>query len=151
MATRHLICVANFFDYPLNLTNTENADDDTWLESMHLKLTGGADGDYINIPDCSGEEYFKDHHLLFTADDPKDTKIAMWFNDDTQEMYASHDGTYKGGYSLPNYDGQINIFLGMGGNDVNAVSEAGTDAGGTARSTASSAAQRGIAITVAAK
>ncbi|HEX8568076.1 MAG TPA: hypothetical protein VF648_20725 [Pyrinomonadaceae bacterium] len=120
MAARHLICVANFSNFSAVLRNTENSNDKTSLPSMDLTLTGGEDGDYINIPDCSGKEYFKDHHISFkfTENDKEKGKFAMWFNDEEKKIYISSDGTYESGHpvsSNDNFDHErdANIYVGL--------------------------------------
>ena len=61
------------------LTNTEHDYDRTDIPALHIVRTGGKDGDFIRIPDCSGSEYYDDHHILIKSEN---WTVALWNNDD---------------------------------------------------------------------
>lgn len=77
MATR-LWVVANATGSDALLTNTEHDYDTTNISKSSIVHTGGRDGNFIRIPDCSGPEYYADHHLLIKA---PDWTVALWNND----------------------------------------------------------------------
>lgn len=60
--------------------------------------TGGTDGDFIRIPDCSGSEYYADHHILIQS--PGWT-VAMWGNDHRDHLiYWSPGDFYSEGHVI---------------------------------------------------
>jgi hypothetical protein len=102
MATQ-LYILANSTAQNVILTNTESDSDTTAANTLTVAHTGGKDGDYCNIPDCSEEKYFAGHHMSITSDqtDVESWTIALW-NDDVQNhlLYYSLDGTYASRKSI---------------------------------------------------
>jgi hypothetical protein len=98
MATQ-LYATANLTAQNATLTSTESYKDTTPLDPVSVVRTGGSDGDYCKIPDCSESKYFDEHHLSVKGGS---FHIALW-NDDEQnhQLFYSPDGTYKGGKPIP--------------------------------------------------
>lgn len=102
---RKLVVLANMLDTQGTLSNTEHEYDSISISPKSVAHTGGKDGDFIRIPDCSSSEYYKDHHLLI---DFGNEKIAIWNNDDEgHKLYWSEGDFYSDGYPISgseNYD-----------------------------------------------
>ncbi len=89
----YLEVVANPTTSSADLTNTEHSCDQTSIAANSVVHTGGADGNYIRIPDCSGSEYYKDHHILIKN---SSWSIALWNNDDEgHKLYWSTGDFYS--------------------------------------------------------
>jgi len=61
---RELYAIANFLEAQVTLTNVESDHDLSKVDPNAVVHTGGKDGNYCLIPQCSGPEYFQDHHML---------------------------------------------------------------------------------------
>lgn len=88
MATK-LVVVANLTEFDLFMTSSENPVDTIKIPAGSMVHTGGGEGDYVRIPDCSGEKFYKEHHILF---EPRtaDWKVALWNNDrDGHKLYVN--------------------------------------------------------------
>jgi hypothetical protein len=98
MATQ-LYAVANLTAQYATLTSTEDSKDTVVLDPGSVVHTGGADGDYCKIPDCSERKYFQAHHMSIKGGT---LDIALW-NDDEQnhQLYYSPDGTFDKGVPVP--------------------------------------------------
>jgi len=90
---RKLEIVANPTTSGAVLTSTEYTCDQTNIAANSVVHTGGQNGNYIKIPDCSGSEYYKDHHILITN---SNWTIALWNNDhDDHTIYWSSGDFYS--------------------------------------------------------
>jgi hypothetical protein len=99
MATRKLYAIANFLGAQVTLSNVEEPGDLAKIDPNAVTRTGGKDGDYCLIPQCSGSEYFAEHHMSVEADTEKGQfNMALWFNDaeEDQRLYYSLNGQYSG-------------------------------------------------------
>lgn len=101
MATQ-LYVLANRTTTDVQFTNTETAADSTPANALTMVHTGGKDGDYCNIPDCSDETYFKAHHMSVTSTDAENPWTVAFWNNDLQNhlLYYSLDGSYQSGKAI---------------------------------------------------
>jgi hypothetical protein len=103
MATQ-LYILANDTPQNVTLTNTETSSDTAAVNTLTVVHTGGKDGDYCKIPDCSAAKYFDAHHMSITAkaaDGSVVWTIVFWNNDvQNHLLYYSLDGTYAGGRAI---------------------------------------------------
>jgi hypothetical protein len=89
----YLEVVANPTAASAVLTNTEYSYDQTNIAANSVVHTGGKDGNYIRIPDCSGSEYYKEHHILIKN---SSWAVALWNNDDKDHtLYWSTGDFYS--------------------------------------------------------
>jgi hypothetical protein len=73
----------------------------------HYSHTRGGDGDYIQIPDCSGSEWYWNHHILVVADGT--WKVSFWSNDQQNGLlYWSPSDAYYEGNPLTGSDANWN-------------------------------------------
>jgi hypothetical protein len=97
MATQ-LRSITNVTTQNALFTNQENTSDTTPVNTFTIAHTGGKDGDYSNIPDCSDASYYDKHHMTVAATDAGGNIIwsVTFWNDDAQDhqLYYSLDGTY---------------------------------------------------------
>ncbi|NHZ82351.1 hypothetical protein F2P44_24160 [Massilia sp. CCM 8695] len=71
------------------------------LPANAITHTGGSDGDYIRMPDCSGSQYFADHHISISANDGS-WSVSLWDNDQSSgEVCWSPTSNYADGYNFP--------------------------------------------------
>jgi hypothetical protein len=101
MATR-IYSITNVTTQDAQLLNKEAPSDSTPINTLTIAHTGGKDGDYSKIPDCSDAKYFDAHHMYVTATDGSDVwTIAFWNNDaQNHQLYYSLDGTYASGQAI---------------------------------------------------
>lgn len=101
MATQ-LYILANNSSQDIVLTSTETADDTSPVDAVTVGHTGGKDGNYCNIPDCSASQYFDGHHMLIApAGANPSWQIALWNNDAQNHLlYYSLDGTFASGQAV---------------------------------------------------
>lgn len=91
---KYLTVVGNTWNAPIRLTNTESEGDTYNIQSGDLVHTKGG-GSNLSIPNCSGVNYFKDHHMLIEGADG--LKIAFWTDDDADfVIHWSWGGTFDG-------------------------------------------------------
>ena len=99
----HLWVVSNVMSSAAVLTNTEHDYDKTNIPAVSVVHTGGKDGNFIRIPDCSGSEYYADHHILVEAGS---WKVALWNNDDKgHKLYWSAGDFYSDEHPVEGSDG----------------------------------------------
>lgn len=99
-----LVAVANATGSSANLTNTEASKDDGPIPANAVTHTGGADNDFLTIPDCSDSRYFADHHISISAEDGSWT-VSLWNNDDQDHVFQwSPDASYSGGHTAAGSD-----------------------------------------------
>ena len=77
---KYLTVVGNASDSPIRLTNTESERDTCEIQTSELMHTKGG-GSNLSIPNCSGVNYFKDHHMLVQATDGS-WEMSLWTDDD---------------------------------------------------------------------
>jgi hypothetical protein len=104
MATR-LFAVANATDKPASLSSTEHPDtDDCPIPALEVTHTGGKDGDFIRVPDCSDSTYWREHHITIAADDGS-WAISIWDDDDSNHVLQwSPADEYSTGHTCPGSD-----------------------------------------------
>jgi hypothetical protein len=94
VTSKKLIVVANATLENAEFTNTESNGDTRLCPANSAVHTGGMNGDYCRIPDCSGKEYFDDHHMTVAAAD-RNWTVTFWNDDDTQEIQWSGGEYYS--------------------------------------------------------
>jgi hypothetical protein len=81
------------------------------LPANAITHTGGSDGDYIQMPDCSGSNYFSDHHISINAADGS-WHVSLWANDDANgEVCWSPTSSYAEGYNFPQSESNANCTI----------------------------------------
>lgn len=73
--------------------STEYAGDQTSLPADAVAHTGGGDGNFVKIADCSDSNYFPGHHCTIAADDGTWT-ISVWNDDHQDHLLYWSAGTY---------------------------------------------------------
>jgi hypothetical protein len=101
MANQRLWAVGNATGLNANLTSTNGNQDSAKLPLGGITHTGGQNGDYIQIPDCSGSQWYDGHHILIQANDHSWT-VSVWSNDEQNgQLYWSPADAYYDGNPLP--------------------------------------------------
>jgi hypothetical protein len=80
MANKNLYAVGNATGADASLTSTTGSKNAITVFRDVITHTGGSDGDYIQIPNCSEAKYYADHHILVVAKD-KSWTVSLWSND----------------------------------------------------------------------
>lgn len=91
--TKRLFLMTNDTNETAILTNLKHKSDTTEVPLITMMHTGGADGDYCVIPNCSNASDFSSDHMVVEG---KGFKIAFWCDEKTHELYYSLDATYDG-------------------------------------------------------
>jgi hypothetical protein len=98
--TQHIYWFSNQTPYTVYFDNSQSAPDATSAQPFQAVMTGGANGDYCNVPDCSGQQYFYQYHMtLFGVDVENDNTVVFavmfWANDYQSEVLQySLNGAY---------------------------------------------------------
>lgn len=77
---KYLTVVGNTSDSRIRLTNTESEGDTYEIQMGDLVHTKGG-GSNLSIPNCSGVNYFMEHHMLIRAVDGS-WEFSFWTDDD---------------------------------------------------------------------
>ena len=95
-----LFAVANATKVTASLTSTEHPGDNCSL-GIGVTHTGGSDGDFIFIPDCSDSNYWADHHITVAADDS--SWVISFCADDhnEQQLYWSDTSAFSQANPVP--------------------------------------------------
>ncbi len=108
MANQRLWAVGNATGADAKLTSTINSGDNCAIGKGVITHTGGSGGDYIRIPDCSGSQWYADHHLLIAAQDGT-WVVSVWSNDQQNgKLYWSPKDAYYEGNPLAGSDSNWN-------------------------------------------
>lgn len=99
MANVRLWAIGNATNSSASFSSTNG--DKGSLPANAITHTGGSDGDYIQVPDCSASGYFGDHHISIGADDGS-WHVSLW-DDDTNrgQVCWSPTSSYAEGYNFP--------------------------------------------------
>lgn len=105
MSNPLLVAVANATPYTATLVSTNGSGgDNLTIYPYTTGFTGGHDHDYIQIPECSGEQWYNDHHILLTATDSNGAQqwqVAVWANDQNNAvLYWNDTNGYSDQYPL---------------------------------------------------
>lgn len=110
MAQR-LVAVGNTSSSAARLTSTEHPQDDCDIPAYSITHTGGSDDDYIKIPDCSGSQYYAEHHILIQANDGTWT-VSIWDNDDLNHcLYWNTADAYSENNPIPATEGWQSVSI----------------------------------------
>jgi len=110
--------VANPTSSSAVLINTEHSYDQTGIAANSVVHTGGKNGNYIRIPDCSGSEYYQDHHILISN---SNWTISLWNNDhENHKLYWSSGDFYSEQNPIVNSDSYetCSILIEGSGNNI---------------------------------
>ena len=103
MSNVRLWAIGNATNSAAHFTSTNG--DAGALPANAITHTGGSDGDYIRVPDCSDSSYFQGHHIAISADDGS-WNVSLWDNDQNSgEVCWSPTASYADGY---NFSASIN-------------------------------------------
>jgi hypothetical protein len=98
-----LFAVANATGAPASLTSTENPGDNCPIP-VGITHTGGNDGDWIYLPDCSDSTYWAAHHITVAATNGA-WAVSFWANDDqNNRFYWSNSNSYSEANPVPTSD-----------------------------------------------
>lgn len=101
---KKLLIVINKTDQEYSFTNTECGKDSTTIQAYSsstlpcVNLTPGQHDEGCDIPDCSGEEYYAEHHMTFSSDN---NTLTFWFDDHKNQYYYSQTGSYNNAQVIP--------------------------------------------------
>ncbi|MES2825202.1 MAG: hypothetical protein V4732_16480 [Pseudomonadota bacterium] len=110
MANQQMYAIANCTGSDANLTSTVSSSDNCSIPAGVITHTGGSDGDYIRVPDCSGSEWYPEQHILVQAADGSWT-VSFWSNDQRDGLlYWSPSDNYYEGNPLPGSNGSSNWY-----------------------------------------
>ncbi len=108
MANQRLWAIGNATSHDAQLTSVLNPGDNCSIPKNAITHTGGGDGNYIQIPDCSGSEWYYNHHILVAATDGTWT-VSFWSNDQKNGLlYWSPSDAYYEGNPLSGSDANWN-------------------------------------------
>lgn len=100
MSNQTLYAVANIMVKDARLTSTNGAQDACSVPAGVITHTGGDGHDYIQIPDCSGEQWYDGHRILIQAIDDSWT-VSLWSNDqEGGKLYWNSSDGYSVGHPL---------------------------------------------------
>jgi hypothetical protein len=106
MANAQLYAVGNATGVDAKLTSTNG--DTAAIPHGVITHTGGSNGDYIRIPDCSGSQWYATHHILIAARDGS-WFVSVWSNDQQNgKLYWSPTDAYYEGNPLTGSDADWN-------------------------------------------
>ena len=80
MCNNRLWAVSNLTNVGALLTSTNGIGDTCSVHANGTTPTGGVNHNFIEIPDCSGQQYYTGHHILIRAADQSWT-VSLWSND----------------------------------------------------------------------
>ncbi len=104
MADQQIYAIGNATGVGARLTSVYYPQDNCGIPSGVITHTGGTDGDYIRVPDCSGSQWYPDHHILVQAEDGSWT-VSFWSNDQQNGLlYWSPADAYFDGNPLRGSD-----------------------------------------------
>ncbi|UOD32308.1 hypothetical protein INH39_11930 [Massilia violaceinigra] len=107
MSNQKLWIIANATNQQASFSSTNG--DSGNCPAYSVTHTGGTDGNYIQIPDCSGSQWYNDHRILVQA---QSWTVAFWANDQENGMlYWSPSNSYYGGNPLEGSDSTENLSL----------------------------------------
>lgn len=87
--------LANATDGTVTFSSTEHPQDTRVAPPFTNIHTGGDDGNFSKIADCSAEKYYNDHHMTVAG---PNVNLTFWDNDDQKGLlYFSTNGTFAGG------------------------------------------------------
>lgn len=111
MATK-LFAVANATGQDAMLTSSENpGTDNCAIPAFEITHTGGKDGNFIRIPDCSDSGYWGDHHITVAAKDGS-WATSFWDNDDADHVFQwSPEDDYSSGHTVGGSDQYVDCVL----------------------------------------
>lgn len=96
---RKLISVTNNTGSDAFLTSTVSNDDDCAIPNQQTTHTGGSDGDFIYLPDCSDSGYWPDYHITIKANDQA-WAVSFWSDDQDNRMFQ---WSQCDGYGVPTF------------------------------------------------
>jgi hypothetical protein len=115
--TQHIYWLSNQTPFTLYFENSQSSADATSAPPGTDVMTGGADGNYCNVPDCSAQPYFYANHMNAYAVDADNNVIfsfSFWANDANNEtLQYSYDGAYFNVQNLPTYNGDVTAGFGI--------------------------------------
>ncbi len=85
-----LYAVANATGDEASLTSKEHPGDDGAIAGLGVTHTGGKDGNWIFLPDCSDSGYWKDHHIKVAAKNGA-WLVTFWVNDQDDRLFYWSD------------------------------------------------------------
>ena len=80
-----LYAVGNATGSDSKLTSIEHSQDNCDIPAWTVTHTGGADHNWIFLPDCSDSGYWPDHHITIAANDGS-WVVSLWVDDDNGRM-----------------------------------------------------------------
>ena len=123
MATNMWI-IANMTNYAAKLLDVQTGQPYP-LPANSLVHTGGTDNNFIEIPACSGSQYYAAHHILVNFGG---WSVAFWNNDDQDNiLYWSAGDFYSEQNPIPNsgnaqYEDCMILIQGTSGKDATVTS-----------------------------
>lgn len=107
MSNQKLWVIANATNEDASFVNTVG--DTGNCPANRVTHTGGKDGNYIQIPDCSGSEWFREHHIVVKG---LSWEVSFWANDKQDgKLYWSPSENYYDGNPLEGSDTSENSCL----------------------------------------
>ncbi|MCG7406829.1 hypothetical protein MH117_05310 [Paenibacillus sp. ACRRX] len=101
---KKLLIVINKTNQKYSFTNTECSKDSTLIQAYSsstlpsVNLTSGQHDEGCDIPDCSGPEYYAEHHMTISGDN---NTFTFWFDDYKLQYYYSQTGSYGDAQVIP--------------------------------------------------
>lgn len=110
MAQR-LYAIANTTGQDATYTSTEYSSDGCKVPKNAVTHTGGKDGDYVTIADCSDSTYFNAHHCTIAANDGSWT-VTIWNDDnDGHKFYWSPNAHFTTANPVAGSDGWRDVAI----------------------------------------
>lgn len=113
MCNSVLWAVGNMTTVDATLSSTNGDGDTCVIHAGTVRHTGGDDNNYIKIPDCSGPQWFADHHITIRAID-QSWVVALWANDQLHcGLYVNDAEEYSTSNPISNGDQDNTIMITM--------------------------------------
>ncbi|GKS87491.1 hypothetical protein AVMA1855_25085 [Acidovorax sp. SUPP1855] len=108
MADQKITTIYNGTGVNATLNSVYYPGDNCNLPNRQVTHTGGSDGDYIRVPDCSGSQWYATHHILLQAVDQSWT-FSFWSNDQQNGLlFWNSSDAYSDYYPIANSDSASN-------------------------------------------
>ncbi|MFD0586478.1 hypothetical protein ACFQZE_00580 [Paenibacillus sp. GCM10027627] len=104
-----LFIIVNQTNKALYFVNTETSADNESVNPVifsdlpSINVTAGQHGEGCDVPDCSAEKYYDDHHMEINLDqnDPPTNLFTFWYNDDKNDYYYSTTDSFNSSAIIP--------------------------------------------------
>jgi hypothetical protein len=104
---KKLFVIVNQTNQKFKFVNKECDTDGTEIQPCassnlpSINLTPGKHFEGCDIPDCSDEKYYDQHHMAFTEGADDKSVFSFWYDDWKNQYYYSKSDSYTGATVIP--------------------------------------------------